>query len=168
MVMHILLVTPYFYPNLFGGVQKVVFELAKHLTTRGYKVDVWTSNVYLDAEKIHSGARFLNENLKVVYFDAKFHRILNRLNAVFLPRLHFHAYHNLTKYDVIHLHGYRSFTSTIIARTAEKVNKPYLITLHGSFTRNRKKLLKTIQDNLIGHRILHQAEKIIALSLIHI
>jgi len=71
----------------------------------------------------------------------------------------------INKFDVIHLHEYRTYQNIVIHHYAKKYGVPYVLQAHGSLPRIIvKQRLKWIYDVLFGYRLLRDATKVIALN----
>jgi len=68
------------------------------------------------------------------------------------------------EFDVIHLHEYRSFQNAVVAHYARRKRTPYVVQPHGSMVTWTNDPLKLIFDVTIGHSILKNADKLIALN----
>jgi glycosyltransferase involved in cell wall biosynthesis len=72
---------------------------------------------------------------------------------------------NISKYDVVHLHNFRSYQNNIACKYAKEFNVPYIAQPHGSLPRIvEKKGLKQLYDVVWGNDILEHASKIVAVS----
>jgi len=68
-------------------------------------------------------------------------------------------------FDYIHIHGHRHALSLIGYYYARKYDIPYLIQAHGDLPyANQKVAVKRIYDTIIGRKILHCAQQVIALN----
>ena len=69
------------------------------------------------------------------------------------------------KFDVIHLHEYRTFQNVVVSHYAKKCGVSYLLQAHGSLPREiQKKGLKRMFDAAFGYNLLRDASKAIALN----
>jgi len=70
-------------------------------------------------------------------------------------------------FDIIHMHNYRTFQNIVMHHFAKKCGVPYVLQAHGSLaTFFQKGWLKRIFDVIWGRRILKDASKLIASTLI--
>lgn len=92
--------------------------------------------------------------------------LLIKKSKLFLtPELFSKAKEEISEFDVIHLHEYRTFQNVVVSHYAKKYGIPYLIQTHGSLPREKaKKVLKRIYDASFDHDILRSASKVIALN----
>ncbi len=71
----------------------------------------------------------------------------------------------ISSFDIIHLHNFRTFQNIIIHYYAKKYNVPYVLQAHGSLaTYFKKNWLKRIFDAIWGYRILKDASRVIAVT----
>ena len=154
--MKILQVVNFFSPHHGGGSIEVVYQLSKALAQRGHEVSIYTSDIELDQQYISS--------LSEVKSHA-FHKWLTAANLQFTPGIINASKKELEKFDVIHMHNYRTFQNIVVHHYAKKYSVPYVLQAHGSagtyFTRGN---LKKVYDILGGYNILRNANKLIAVS----
>src|SRR5206468_3317241 len=71
----------------------------------------------------------------------------------------------LREFDVVHLHGYRTYANVIVHRQALKRGIPYLVSAHGELPRIVRMIPeKVVFDKLFGQRVLLNATRVTALS----
>jgi glycosyltransferase involved in cell wall biosynthesis len=164
--MRILQVTPTFVPSKFGGVKVVSYNISKALSKKGHEVTVYTT----DADIGHLRLRNI-ENIKNTNgFNIRYFKNINNWLAfkyrLFLPLGMGSAIRgDITNFDIIHLHDYRSFLCVITHHYAKKYDIPYVLQAHGSVLPTfQKQRLKRIFDMFFGYRILRDASKVIALT----
>jgi glycosyltransferase involved in cell wall biosynthesis len=91
--------------------------------------------------------------------------LVKKLKLFITPQLTLSARREIKKFDVIHLHEYRTFQNIVIHYYARKYNVPYVLQAHGSLPRiSTWQRLKWIYDILFGYKLLRDASKVIALS----
>jgi len=72
---------------------------------------------------------------------------------------------DIHRFDVIHLHEYRTFQNLVVHHYAKKYAVPFVLQAHGTLPRiMTKQRLKWLYDVLFGYRLLRDASKVIALS----
>jgi len=164
--MNILQITPTFIPSKFGGVKTISYLVSHSLVNRGHSVTVYTTDAEIGNDRLKIDSRHIKiENIEIRYF-----RNLNNIMAyrfrVFLPFGFFSAIKKeLSKYDIIHIHDFRSYLSIVTCYYAKRNKIPYIIQAHGSLPRYLGKTrFKQIFDILWGYSILHNATKVIALT----
>jgi glycosyltransferase involved in cell wall biosynthesis len=120
--MNILMISPYFYPEI-GGAEFAAYEVSKWLAQKGHKVRVVTKHFgeFKDYEVLNG--------IEVFRVRAKKIKGLQSLSA--FPQMLRLSMRFAGDADVIHAHI--PYPSAIIAYIIKKVkNKPYLITSQGS------------------------------------
>lgn len=164
--MKILVVTGTFPPRKFGGITAVSFNVSKKLVERGHDVTVYTTDL----------GNYPNSRLKVNNIENKdgieIHYFKNLNNYVafkhrlFLPiTMMLTLRKDLNKFDIIHLHDFRSLLSILVYHYAKKYKIPYVLQAHGSVPYlSQKEFFKRIFDKFWGHKILNNASKVIALT----
>ncbi len=115
--MHILQVTPYFYPH-FGGVESHVMGLSEHLIKLGHDVEVITSRYSRmpEIEKINK--------IKVTRLP----QWINLYNTPVVTAIE--KFVRLSHADIVHVHSPPPFTERFAAKGAKSSNKPIVVTHH--------------------------------------
>ncbi|WP_281774504.1 glycosyltransferase [Methanobacterium formicicum] len=149
----------------YGGALKTAYEISKQLVIDGHNVTVYTTDVYDENSRIDFEENPIIVDGMEVY---RFRNISNKLaykNFPIAPSMAKSLKKNMHKFDIIHLHEYRSFQAILIHYYSKRNNIPYLIQPHGS-TINIMGMskLKNLFDITIGHKILKDASKVIALN----
>ena len=164
--MKILQVTPAFVPSKFGGIKAVSYNLSRILVKRGHEVTVYTTDADIGYSRLKSVHSIRNkEGIDVRYFR-NLSNLLSWKHHLFLPiGMVFAIRKNITNFDIIHLHDYRSFLCVITHHYAKKHRIPYVLQAHGSvLPLFQKQRLKKIFDLFLGYKILRDASKVIALT----
>ena len=135
-----------------GGTVDVVYKLSQALARRGHEVTVCIGDYELDQDYINSLA---NVMVKVFRSWLNIHCLYIMPSIVRL---------NITDYDVIHLHCYRSFQNAVICHKARKYNIPYIIDAHGSTVdlNGKKQFVRRLYDLMVGYKSLENASRVIA------
>ena len=149
----------------YGGALKVAFELSRELVRNGHEVTVCTTDVYDSKSRLKN---FKNpetiEGIEVYRFK-NLSNWLSRKNIPCAPGMFFFLRDNMKKFDIIHLHEYRSFQAIITSHFANKYRIPYIVQAHGSVLPFfEKQILKKMFDFVWGNKILKDARKCIAVS----
>lgn len=151
-----------------GGTVDVVYKLSRALMQRGHNVIIYTSDFEIDQEYINS-----LEGVKVYPFHSWFK--LPGVQFYLTPGMILEAKRSLKYIQIIHMHGYRSLQNVIIYYSAKKYARPYIIDAHGSIPRTHdsildkrrlKLLLRWLFDVTIGYKILRDASKCIAETVV--
>jgi glycosyltransferase involved in cell wall biosynthesis len=163
--MRILIVNGTFPPRRFGGITSVSYSISKHLVERGHDVTVYTTDAG-DDKYSRLKDNYLNFNGIKVYYFKNLSTTLAFKHRLFLPVGFIKKIkENINKFDIIHLHDYRTSLNIITGYYAQKNNVPYVIQTHGSLSSSTgKKQLKNIFDISFGRHIIKSASKVIALT----
>ncbi len=155
--MKILQVIPFFSPH-FGGSVNSAYNLSKELSRRGHKVTIITTDFEFDK---NYSASIENEGVQVLKFKCKF----NFASFFYSPSINTWLDNNINKYDIIHLHLFRSYQNSMVQKYARRYRVPYLIQTHGSLPLIiEKQALKKIYDLFWGRKLLNNASRLIAVS----
>lgn len=143
----------------------MAFELSKKLVERGHEVTVYTTDAY-DA---HSRLKdYKNPEVIEGVEVFRFRNVSNNLahmNFPFAPGMALALRKNIDKFDVVHLHEYRSFQAIFVHNYAVKHRVPYVLQAHGALSSSfQKSNLKSLYDRLIGNQMLQNSSRIIALT----
>ena len=143
----------------------MAYQVSRELVKKKHEVVVYTS----DAKDFVSRLRIDSDNdvdgIRVHYFRNFALALVKKFKLFVTPRLVSRAKEEVEKFDVIHLHEYRTFQNIVMAHYAKKYGVPYVLQAHGSLPRIvAKQWLKWIYDVLFGYRLLRDASKVIALS----
>jgi glycosyltransferase involved in cell wall biosynthesis len=155
--MNILQVIAYFTPQK-GGDVNVCYNLSKQLARRGNEVTIVTTDYELDKEFV---ASIEKEGVKVI----PFHCIADICAFLVTPSIKRWLKLNINKYDIIHMHNFRSYQNNVVCHYAVKNRVPYVLQAHGSVLPYFAKIqLKKLYDFVWGYEILRGAAKAIALT----
>jgi len=135
-----------------GGTVDIVYKLSRALAKRGHDTTICTGDYEIDYKYL-SGLGDVGLKL--------YHSYFNKHGIYLMPRL---AGIDVRKYDVIHLHCYRSFQNIMLAQKAARHGVPYIIDAHGSTVARsgRKTLLLDAYDRLVGKKLVERAKFVIA------
>jgi len=158
-IMKILQVVQFFAPK-HGGSAMVPYELSKHLHKTGHDVTVLTTDFQMDNDFIDS-----LDGVKVI----PFHCQMNLGSLLISSSMKEYLKQNLNKFDLIHMHNFRTYQNIIVQEFAKKYKIPYVLQAHGSAPRIiEKKGLKYLFDIVFGYKILRFASKVIAVSNVEV
>jgi glycosyltransferase involved in cell wall biosynthesis len=165
--MKILQVTPAFVPSKFGGVKVVSYTLSRALAKKGHEVTVYTT----DADIGYSRLRYVKNTQNMNGFNIRYFKNVSNWFAfkyrLFLPMgLISTIKKEIDRFDIIHLHDFRSFHNIIVHHYATKYSIPYVLDAHGSTPRTSVKgkikwLLRWLFDVTFGYKILRDASRCI-------
>ena len=164
--MKILQVVPYFPPAYaFGGPVKVVYQISRELVKRGHEVVVYTTDAKDFCSRLNLEPVKFIDGIRVYYFRNLTLVLVKKFKLFVTPQLFSHTKKEVGRFDVVHLHEYRTFQNIFVAHYAKKYEVPYVLQAHGSLPRIMAwPRLKWIYDVLFGYRLLRDASKVIALS----
>ena len=162
--MRILMGIPFLYPAMsYGGAARAAYELSSALHDLGHQVTVLTTDVWDAGKRYHSNGlnppfevvRVPNLSNKFAYYF-QFYTPLGALK---------HAERLLAESDILHLHTFRNLLNDLLARTAVKQGKPFVLSGHGTIPRiERFQFIKRIYDLMIGQWQLNNAAGYVAVS----
>ena len=115
--MHILQVTPYFFPH-FGGVESHVLGLSENLIKMGHDVEVVTSRYSRMPE-----TETLN-GIKITRLP----QWINMYNTPIVTSIR--QFVRRTHADIVHVHSPPPFTERFAAKGAKEAGKPFVVTHH--------------------------------------
>jgi len=149
----------------YGGPLKVAQKVSQALVERGHEVTVYTTDVYSPV------ARFSPESNPTLLMDGyrvyRFKNISNRLayrNFPLAPQMAMVLRRTIDKFDVVHLHEYRSMAALLVWHYAKGNNVPYCLQAHGSFTNYGGQYINSLFDRMWQRRLVDTAAMIIALT----
>lgn len=168
--MKILQVTNFFKPSWeAGGPPRVVYEISKKLVERGHEVTVYTTDGFKQRLNVEKNKPVDVDGIRTYYFRNLSNYLARNLllpTPYYLPLV---ARKEIKKFDIIHIHEYRTLLGVVVHHYAKKYNVPYILQAHGTLPRiMAKQKLKKLYDNLWGNKILRDAAKLIALTEIEI
>jgi len=144
----------FFSIKFAGGTSDLMYKILKAQSKNGQKPVLLTGDYRFDYELFEK----LN-NVELVksksFFDATGFSIM--------PLLLIDLIRNRTKFDVVHMHIYRTFQSAILFVFCCLFRKKFIIDAHGAIPYHQNKiLLKKLFDKLIGKRMLKGAHCLVA------
>ena len=164
--MKILQVIPYFHPAYaFGGPVKVAYQIARELVKRKHEVVIYTSDAKDLSSRLSSDPVEVVDGIRVHYFRNLALMPIEKSKLFITPQIIPSVRKEVKKFDIIHLHEYRTFQNIIAHHYARKYDVPYVLQAHGSLSRMMvKRRLKWLYDVFFGYRLLSDASKVISLS----
>ncbi len=163
--MKILHVVSYFYPAwAYGGVARNAYGLCQALAARGHEITVFTTDTLDAAHRIAAGRetvdgieirRFRNISNWLAYH----HHIFASPGTIVAVR------NDLRRFDLVHLHDYRTLQNWLVHRYARKFGVPYVLQARGSLVNlYAKQRLKAWFDRIAGDALLRDAARLIAVA----
>ncbi len=166
--MRILQVTLGFLPaEGWGGPVKVVHQTCSELVRRGHQVTVYCTNLFDKKHKIQDGTFERNiDGIRVVYMNTlNFRWWPGTLGPYWTPDLLAFIRKELSNFDVVHLHGYRSFMFIPLVRAARQARIPIVTQPHGTLpVKINSFWIKRLYDRLFRNLELNGISALIALS----
>ena len=165
--MNILQVSSYFFVDWAKDKPvETIYGLSKALVKRGHKVAIYTTDAFNKEQKAVSPFKTLNvDGIEVLEFRSLASQLGKKTRIYYSPSMTPMLAKQVPKFDIIHLHEYRTFQNIIAHRYAKKYRIPYVLQAHGSLpTSFQRGGLKRAFDAVWGHRILNDASKVIAVT----
>lgn len=155
--MKILQVIQFFAPK-FGGTVDVVYNLSKELSKRGHEITIITTDLNYAKDYV---SELENEGVKVIPFKCVF----NFASFLYSPSMNNWLKLNIQKFDLVHLHNFRSYQNNIVHKYSKKYDVPYILQAHGSVLPFfQKQKIKKVYDHFWGYKLLEDASTVIALT----
>jgi len=146
------MVTPYYYLSWSNEPVELINEEFRIISNLGHDVDIITTDIF--NKKVKNN----NPNIKV-------YKSYGIFPFIFSINIIKDIKKNIKKYEIIHIHEYRTFLSMIVSYYANKYSVPYIIQAHGAIPYYiGRKMSKMLFDLLIGKRILKKSKGMIALN----
>jgi glycosyltransferase involved in cell wall biosynthesis len=157
-------INAYYPPFSAGGPALVTYRISKALAKRGHEVTVFTTNVLNTKSLFMPKKKLVNiNNMKIYYFNNLIFK--PSINVYFSSELVKFIKKEISKYDITHVHEYRSYISLAVSYYAKRQSIPFILQAHGQLPIiGYWKKLKLIYDILIGCKILQSANGVIALT----
>ncbi len=164
--MRILQVNSAFPPAYsYGGGLRVLYDLSKELIARGHEVTVYTTDAYDSRSRLALKENPVNMEGIEVYRFRNISNVLAHKNLSVAPALAFSLKENIRKFDLVHLHEYRSFHSIAVLRFAGINKIPYVLNAYSALpVILQRKVLKVAFDRFWGHDIAKGSRAFIAQS----
>lgn len=160
--MNILQITPHFFLSWEKNKPaELYFELSQALFNCGHNVTIYTTDIFnRDNTLNHKNKNLIMNGISVYEFKSigwyPFFVSFDVIQALSKT---------LKKFDIIHVHEYRTFQSIVVHHYARMHKIPYVIHAHGALPTNiGKSTFKKLYDLFFGQRILKDAAKVIAIT----
>ena len=171
-MLKVLQVALYIHPApLYGGPPRSVYYLSKALAELGHNVTVIATDAYDSKTRASLDYKNIYKNLKILRFRNISNFLAVKRHIFIAPEMYRFISRNISKYDIIHLHEYRTFQEIFVHHYSKKMKIPYILQPRGSINPMKEedifnKFLKKLYDNLYGKKILKDAALIFALNKI--
>jgi len=130
----------------------------------GHEVSVYTTNA-LDLNpntRVEDGVRMVS-GAEVSYFP----NIVQTYNLFLSPSIIKALRKNLCKFDLVHLHEFRTFQN-VAFHYSRRANKPYMLSFHAQLTfkqeQSSRALVRRLFDDTLGKKLIENASKLHALT----
>jgi len=155
--LRILQVIP-FFARRHGGTVQAVYSLSTELVRMGHRVTVLTTDFELDYDLLKMAK---DNRIEVVPIPCQ----LSIMGFLVTRSVKSWLRSNIRHYDVIHMHGFRSYQNSAVRDAAKKARVPYVLQARGSVLPFfEKRHLKMLYDVIWGRKILRDAHAVIALN----
>lgn len=142
-------VVPFFSIKYNGGTSSFVSKLCKAQIESGLAPTVMTSSHEFDSE--------LAQSLDGVKFEV-FKSFFSKLGVSLMPGLVFQAKKEVSRFDVVHFHAFRTVQNLVLYKACKAAGVPFVMDVHGSAVyMGRKIFLKRLYDRLWGRKMLSDA-----------
>lgn len=144
----------FFSIKFAGGTSDLMYKICKAQIKQGQDPCILTGNHNFDQQ--------LAETIPQVRFEVV-KSYLDKEGFSIMPSLPFILSKEISGFDVVHMHVFRTFQNVLLYYYCKKHNVPYLVDAHGAVPYyHRKNRLKQLFDRLWGRRILQDAGLLIA------
>jgi glycosyltransferase involved in cell wall biosynthesis len=151
----ILQIIQFFNPSR-GGSVIIPYNLSKELAKKGHNITILTTDFEFNKNFAQSIEK---EGVQVIAF----HCSLNISDFLITPSIIKWLRENIKKFDIVHMHNFRTFQNCIASHYAKKNGVPYILQPHGDIPIIiEKQKLKLLFDWVWGNRILNNASGVIA------
>jgi glycosyltransferase involved in cell wall biosynthesis len=163
--LRILQVTKSFHPAVsFGGPVQCAYNLSKYLTKMGHEVSVYTTNALdLNPNAMIKDRFRVISGVEVSYFP----NIVQTYNIFFSPNIIGALKKNLHRFDVVHLHEFRTFQN-VAFHYSRTDSIPYILSFHAQLTYKdemvRRAPFRILFDDTFGRKLIKNASKLHALT----
>lgn len=156
----ILIISPYFYPaRSYGGIPRVMFDLAKEFVKDGYEVECATTDV-LDNKHRHDKTYEEVDGIKIHYFKNVSNQLVVKYK--FPIPIGYKAWleKNIHRFDIVHIADFRNLCSYYAYKICKKHNIPFIVSPFGTvpYTRDFKWIIKKIFDLSWSKKMLKDAK----------
>lgn len=137
-----------------GGSAERTFQMSRFLASSGQNCTILTLDLGMPYERVDALA-----GVKIIALPCLFKRF-------YLPRFSFSAIKRIVgDSDIIHLMNHWTFLNALVYYFIRRLKKPYVVCPAGSLPiYGRSKLIKTLYNLVVGTKIIHNADRCIAIT----
>ena len=153
------------YPAYFGGVSRVVYDIARKQSER-HIVSVLSTSLFVSLQRklptFPKGVQIYRVPVFPRFLEERLYIKIQLPNPVVLKKIGEYA---IRKADIVHIHEYRTLLNPEVCRICERCNTPYIVQAHGTLPHiSPFKRFKLTYDIAFGSKILRNASAVIALN----
>lgn len=151
-----------FYPAWsYGGIARVMYDLAAQYAKDGHEVDCITTDVF-DDKKRHDKSEDTVSWIQIKYFKNISNILTNKLKFPIPLGLKARLKHNIKNYDVVHIADFRNMFNYQIYMQCKKHNIPYIVSPFGCvpYEMDAKFIIKKAFDLVWSKNMMKQAKYI--------
>ncbi len=144
----------FFSIRFAGGTSDLMYKICKAQIKQGHSPVVYSGDYRFDQELADKlpGAEFRVEK-----------SWLDKAGFSIMPGLPALLEREITSFDIVHMHVFRTFQNVMLYKFCKKFGVPYVIDAHGAVPYyKRKNFMKKLFDRIWGRRMLREAEFLIA------
>jgi glycosyltransferase involved in cell wall biosynthesis len=151
----------------YGGPVESSYKIAKNLVNQGHEVTVFTTDVHnaTSRYKDYTNPEYM-DGIRVFRFRNTSNKLAWNVNISTAVGIWPALRTELSEFDLVHLHEFRSVESAITSFEASRQGVPIILQPRGSIPRKSKSTQKQIFDQVFGKRIMRAADHLIASSSI--
>ena len=159
--MKILFLTPVYYPAFKSGGPAIdVFLMHKTLIKKGLKIDVMTTNLFLEDRSDIEMNKWINvEGIRIKYLPYYLKK-----NYTFSPQMFWEILKEIKNYDLVHIHLFWSFHALAGSLASIIYKKPYMISpagmLYEEAINMKSKYIKNMYYWLLAKHYVNKASAI--------
>jgi glycosyltransferase involved in cell wall biosynthesis len=144
----------FFSIRFAGGTSDLMYKICKAQIKQGHLPVIYSGDYRFDQE--------LADKLRGAEFRVE-KSWLDKAGFSIMPGLPALLERELTSFDIVHMHVFRTFQNVMLYKFCKKFGVPYVIDAHGAVPYyKRKNLMKKLFDRIWGRRMLREAEFLIA------
>jgi len=166
--MKVLQIYPYYPPaEGYGGVIRVVTELADRLAKRGHDVTVYATDAGGSRDRIKAHNPVQRGDVTVYYFKNISDRLASQASVPLSPGAVSAMRRSISDFDVVHVHGYPHLLTVAAAHATRHNDVPLILTPHGAVNlpdEAGQSLQHKIFDKLFGRYIFQRVDSLVALT----